>query len=128
MVFCEEYIDDGTGDLPSDYKFLCLDGKIKCILVVTEREKSGYKLLTYNTKWESLDYVKSEYLSNKAFKKPENLELMNKIAADIGKKFEFVRVDLYDTGKKVIMGELTFTPQGGIMSYFTDSAIKKMGR
>jgi hypothetical protein len=128
MVYCEEYINDGTGDLPSDYKFMCLDGEIKCILVVTERTENNYKLLTYNTKWEKLDYVTSHYQTNYDFKKPKNLKLMTTIAQQIAQKFEFVRVDFYDLGDKIFLGELTFTPQGGIMSYFTSEALKDMGR
>lgn len=128
LVFCEEYIDDGSGELPSDYKFMCLDGKIKCILVVTERSNDSYKLLTYDKNWNKLDYLTPHYLYHKDFKKPKNLQTMIRIAAEIAKIFEFVRVDFYDTGERVLLGELTFTPQGGIMSYFTNSAIRIMGR
>ena len=53
---------------------------------------------------------------------------MLQIAKNISEKFDFVRVDLYDLGDRVILGELTFTPQGGIMSYFTLEALEKMGR
>lgn len=128
LVFCEEYIDDGTGALPSDYKFLCLDGEIKCILVVTERSGNSYKLLTYDENWRKLDYLNSHYAHDKDFEKPRNLQTMIRIAMEIAKIYEFVRVDFYDTGERVLLGELTFTPQGGIMSYFTNSAIKIMGR
>ncbi len=128
LVYCEEYINDGTGNLPSDYKFLCTDGEIKCILIVTDRIKTSYKLLTYNIKWEKLDYVTPHYQTNYDFEKPKNLKLMTSIAKQISQKFEFVRVDFYDLGDKIFLGELTFTPQGGIMSYFTIEAIKEMGR
>jgi hypothetical protein len=128
QVYSEEFIDDGTGVLPSDYKFLCTDGDIKCILIVTERTETNYKLLTYDTNWEKLDYVTPHYQTDYQFKKPANLKLMTKIAKEIAQKFEFVRVDFYDLGDRIFIGELTFTPQGGIMSYFTDDAIKKLGR
>lgn len=128
QIYCEEYIEDGTGILPSDYKYLCTDGEIKAILVVTERTETSYKLLTYNTNWEKLNYVTPHYQTDYEFKKPANLELMTKIAKDIAQHFEFVRVDFYDLGNRILLGELTFTPQGGIMSYFTDDAIKKLGR
>jgi hypothetical protein len=127
-VYCEEFIDDGTGELPSDYKFLCVDGEIKSILVVTERKGTSYKLLTYDTNWNKLNYVTSHYQTDYEFARPNNLDLMIKIAKEIANNFEFVRVDFYDLGDRILLGELTFTPQGGIMSYFTDEAIKKMGR
>lgn len=128
LVYCEEFIDDGTGKLPSDYKFMCVDGEIKCILVVTERTEHSYKLLTYNLEWKKLDYICPHYKAAKDFEKPKNLSLMTKIAKEISQKFEFVRVDFYDLGNRIILGELTFTPEGGIMSYFTQKAIEEMGR
>jgi len=128
MVYCEEYINDGTGNLPIDYKFLCTDGEIKAILVVAERTETSYKLLSYDTNWEKLNYVTPHYQTNYEFTPPKNLKLMAKIAKDIAQYFEFVRVDFYDLGNRILLGELTFTPHSGIMSYFTDEAIKKLGR
>lgn len=128
IVYCEEYIDDGSEDLPNDYKFMSVDGEVKCILVVTERRDGAYKLMTYSKGWEELDYVKPYYISRKKIEKPKNLTLMINIAEHISEMFEFVRVDFYDLGNKIYLGELTFTPQGGIMSYFTNQAIREMGR
>lgn len=128
LVYCEEYIHDNTGDFPIDYKLLCTDGEVKCILVVNERENNSYKLLTYNTKWERLDYVIQDYNNIIDIAKPKNLATMIALAKKIAQNFEFVRVDFYDTGEKLFLGELTFTPHGGIMSYFTQFAIEEMGR
>lgn len=128
MIYCEEYINDGTGNLPTDYKFLCTDGEIKCILVINQRTKTSVKKFTYNTKWEKLDYLRSHYNITCNFPMPKNLKIMINIANRISKKFEFVRIDFYDTGEKLFLGELTFTPQGGIMSSFNYAALKEMGR
>ena len=128
LVYCEEYINDGTGNSPNDYKFLCTDGEIKCVLIVTERTECSYKLLTYDTNWKKLDYVKPHYKARYEFKKPANFSEMLKISQEISEKFDFVRVDFYDLGNRIFLGELTFTPQGGIMSYFTNQAIEEMGR
>ena len=128
LIFCEEYINDGTGALPSDYKLLCTDGEIKCILIVTERKGNSYKLLTYNTNWERLYYVTPHYITKNDIEKPRHFSQMLEISKEISKRFDFVRVDFYDTGEKLFLGELTFTPHGGIMSYFTNEAIKELGR
>ena len=37
---------------------------------------------------------------------------MKQIAETLSKAFEYVRVDLYEIGGKVLFGELTFTPTG----------------
>lgn len=126
-IYCEEFIDDPVHGLPLDYKFMCCDGEIKCILVCCEREK-GTRLVTYNTKWERLEYIRNYERFDGEVDKPLELEKMIEIASTIAKKFEYIRVDLYNIGHKIYIGELTFTPEGGIMKYFTNEAIKKLGR
>ena len=127
LIYAEEFIQDGILPLPIDYKFLCLDGKILLILTV-ERNKNNMKLATYDTSWNKLNYVTPKYSSNMIHKKPNNLPEMIEIAENISKHFDFVRVDFFDTGGKLFLGELTFTPAAGIMSYFTTEAINKMSR
>ena len=40
LIMAEEYLDDGTGKNPLDYKFYVFNGKCDRILVCSEREKS----------------------------------------------------------------------------------------
>lgn len=127
-VFAEEFIDDGTGRAPIDYKFMCINGEPLCILICTDREDGGKlpKLSTYSILWEPLDWIK-ENRANKVHTKPENLEEMVKVAKVLSKDFAFVRVDLYNCNSRgVIFGELTFTPASGLMGYFTTEALMKM--
>jgi hypothetical protein len=77
--------------------------------------------------WNLLDFTKKQYLPNSIPEKPKNLKQMIMIAKILSEAFNFVRVDLYDTGNKIWFGELTFTPWGGLMRSYKDEAIKKMG-
>ena len=52
---------------------------------------------------------------------------MLKIARTLSADFSFVRVDLYEVQGKIYFGELTFSPACGVVPYFTDEFIKKMG-
>lgn len=125
-ILCEEFISDETAAFPIDYKFMCFHGKPHCILVCTDRA-NGFKLTTMDVNWNRLEYLTSAYFHNCVTARPRNLELMLEYAAKLAEDFEFVRVDLYDTGEKVFFGELTFTPQKGIVSYFSNRAAKIMG-
>lgn len=127
-VFAEEFIDDGKGEAPTDYKFMCVNGEPLCILVCADREDGGKlpKLSTYSITWEPLDWIRLNR-DNKVHTKPENLEEMVEVAKILSKDFNFVRVDLYDCNSKgVVFGELTFTPASGLMGYFTTDALIKM--
>ena len=46
-IVCEEFIDDGTGGFPIDYKFMCINGKVYCILGVSGRESGHGSYLPY---------------------------------------------------------------------------------
>ena len=127
-VFAEEFIDDGKGKVPTDYKFMCINGEPLCILVCRDRKDGGKlpKLSTYSVTWEQLDWIRFNR-DNKILAKPENLEEMVEVAKILSKDFDFVRVDLYDCNSKgVVFGELTFTPASGLMGYFTTDALIKM--
>lgn len=126
--FAEEYIQDTRGGgQPLDYKFMCCDGTIRCVLICSERD-TGTRLATYDLQWNRLEWIRDFEKSTHEFERPQNFDEMIKIAETIAKQFTHVRVDLYSLPSgKIYIGELTFTPQGGIMSYFTNSAIKALG-
>lgn len=126
--YAEEYINDGMGRLPVDYKFMCCDGKIKCVLCCVDRD-SCLAFITYDLDWNRLEWVRAYERSPKSLPKPENLGEMARIAGEIASHFEQVRVDFYSLpGGRILIGELTFTPEGGFMRYFTNAALLKMGR
>ncbi|KAA6347105.1 hypothetical protein EZS27_005398 [termite gut metagenome] len=125
-IIGEELIKDEYFDLPTDYKFMCINGEPHHILVVSEREGHSYKLYTYSLNWEKLDLLKDIYKHDKNIPKPKNLEKMIDYACILSTEFDFVRVDLYDTGDKVFFGEMTFTPHGGLLRYYTTEALQEI--
>jgi hypothetical protein len=126
LILCEEFIDTETYDLPPDYKFTCIKGIPFDVFVATERStKTRY--CTFDLDWNVLDHTKKQYLPKTFPEKPKNLTRMIEIAKTLSKEFDFVRVDLYDTGNKIYFGELTFSPWGGYMDSYTDESIKIMG-
>lgn len=126
LVYAEEFIDDGHA-IPTDYKFMCMDGEIKAILLCFDRDANVHKLV-YSSNWEKLPYIKGESFIDLDYPCPENFEEMKKIVTIICKHFTQVRVDLYNAFGKIYFGELTFTADGGILRNFTMDAIKAMGR
>ena len=125
-IICEELLEDGNLELPLDYKFYCYKGKVECILLCSNREKS-LKLDYYDTDWNYLNYAKKEFRSNEEHKKPKNLKQMIEIASKLSEEFEFVRVDLYNIDGKIYFGELTFSPACGLVHYNTDESLNYLG-
>lgn len=125
-VFCEELIDTGDDSWPVDYKFNCINGKPDHIFLALERETS-VKYGTFDLDFNTLNYTKKEFQPTRYPPKPKYLKEMVEIAKILSKDFEFVRVDLYESGDRVIFGELTFTPWGGLMYSYTNESLKIIG-
>jgi hypothetical protein len=51
---------------------------------------------------------------------------MIQIAEDCSKEFDYCRFDMYDINGKIVFGEMTFSPHGGVLDYYTDEYQKKM--
>lgn len=128
-VICEEFIDDGTGGFPIDYKFICIKGKVNCILVCADREKGEADYLPYSKTWEPLySYNKERSHNAKVTPCPSNLSEMLIIAERLAENLDLVRVDLYSNGEKVWFGEMTLTPAGCIFARWSQLALDEMGK
>lgn len=126
LVIAEEYLDDGNGGRPLDYKFFCFRGHAECALVCSGRETS-LKRDYYDLNWQHLDYTLKKYQNFEKFPKPANFEKMIEIARKLSKDFSFVRVDLYNINGDIYFGEMTFTPAAGLNMTLTEEANRYLG-
>lgn len=112
LVFAEEYLNDGNGDRPIDYKIYCFDGKPEYIMVCSNRG-IDLKLNFYDLDWNELDIAVEEKKSSIQFEKPEQLNIMIYAAERLSSIFPTARIDFYDIYGKVYIGEITITPFAG---------------
>lgn len=125
---CEEFIDDGSGGFPTDYKFMCIHGKVYCILGVNGREQGHGSYLPYTTGWVPIpEYYRGNATASNPLPRPANLEEMIKIAEQLAEGIDLVRVDLYSNGSSIWFGEMTLTPAGCIFHRWTQKALDEMG-
>lgn len=129
-IICEGYLDDLTGDAPSDYKVYCFDGKAHCSMVCTERGLGELaKFDFYDRDWKNkLPYSKTSLQANRTIPKPEAYEEIIDAAEKLSKPFPFVRMDFYSINGKAVIGEMTFTPHGCIDTGYTDVAQHELGK
>lgn len=129
LIFAEELIVDEKHLQPMDFKFHCCDGVVKgCLLCSGRGSEEGFKLSFYDVDWKCHpEFLRGPEKGKEEFEKPINYDVMLSIADTIAKHFEQVRVDLYNIDGRIYIGELTFTPEGGMMSYYTNEAIEFLG-
>jgi hypothetical protein len=111
-LFAEEFLSDGTGGIPADFKFFVCNGVVRMIQVDLQRFESHSRNL-YSPSWEKLP-VTLRYPIGPDVRRPRQLELMLEVASTLARDFPFCRVDQYVTGGRVIVGECTFFPESGM--------------
>lgn len=125
-IIVEEFLEDGVGLFPTDYKFFCFNGKPKFVEVMTNRDENhNIERHFYDLNWQPLNYTGTE--QNLVLKKPKLFDEMIRISEILSEDFPFVRVDLYEIKDQIIFGELTFTPTSGMATYFTKDAQQEVG-
>jgi hypothetical protein len=111
-ILVEQFIDDGSGAPPSDYKLFVFQGRVEFIYVVTDR-LTDHKRRLYTPAWKKLDVrIESEDAEGDV-PPPPHLAEMIAVAETLGREWDFIRADLYDTSEQLYFGELTMTPGGG---------------
>jgi len=110
-VIVEEFISDGTGLAPTDYKFYVFHGRVHFIWAMRGRFVDP-QLAAYTPSWERVA-LKTQWKSiGTPVPHPPHLNEMIESAETLGDGLDFLRVDLYDAGK-VYFGEMTVYPSGG---------------
>lgn len=117
-VIAEKYLeDDANGEL-TDYKLLCFNGRVKCCLVVTKRfSAEGVHKTFYDRQWNRLPFERREPAEKTDIEKPQNYGKMLEIAEELSKNRTFLRVDFYESEKKLYIGELTLHPGSGFEEF-----------
>lgn len=116
-IIAEQYLSSENGDM-IDYKLMCFNGKVKCILVCTDRlNGKGLKKTFYSPTWERMPFKRPGPDSPKEVPVPKNLADMIRIAEHLSEGLSFIRVDLYEVGDTVYFGELTLYPSSGAEAF-----------
>jgi TupA-like ATPgrasp len=99
------------GQVPKDYKFFVFGGNVELVQIDQDRFVEHRRNL-YSPRWERLDaeYV---YPRGSSDPKPAKLGEMIAVAESLGDQIDFVRVDLYNIGERIVFGEITAYPEGG---------------
>ena len=121
----EEWIGD-EDVAPIDYKFFVFDGIVKMIQVDEDRFKN-HRLSLFDREWNPINASKDLWQEADSKVRPVSLPEMIRIAELIGKPFDFMRVDLFDTPTGIYFGETTPYPGGGLSPFKPTTFDEKLG-
>lgn len=128
VAFAEPYIEQIDGQV-YDYKFFFSSGRFVFMFIATDRH--GDHTLTYTFYDENLRPLPCTY-GNKPNADPipampKHLDEMMAMAKALAEPFPFVRVDFYEVGDKVYLGEMTFYSGGGMLPFDPPEWDRRLG-
>ncbi len=134
-IVIEKYLEDlGTGSL-IDYKAQVFHGKVVDFFVCYNRVNDMKKADEprpvcydcYTTDWKRTeDIVPQWHLQRQLIPQPKTLSQMIKVAEDCASDFEYCRFDMYEIDGKIILGEMTLTPHGNVLDFYTQEYLDRM--
>ena len=112
LILVEELLLDGKS-LPFDYKFHMINGR--CAFIQVDVARYGqHKRNLYSENWNLINAKTPFPRVTEVLPKPPLLAVMLKVAEAISRGIDFVRIDLYTVDGRVVFGEMTNYPNGGL--------------
>ncbi|MGZ9166117.1 MAG: ATP-grasp fold amidoligase family protein, partial [Anaerolineales bacterium] len=114
LIMAEEVLRQREGGELKDFKFYTFHGNAELIKVFSQTIRRDHEEILLDANWQPIKLANqktSDPLSIPA--KPETLPEMLETVARLAKDLDFVRVDLYDTTRGVVLGEMTIYPLAG---------------
>lgn len=115
-IFAEEYLDSGASGL-TDYKFMCFDGKARCVFTCTGRSDNDLRVDFFDLEWKHLPFTRHYPNAEVPPSVPEKFKEMVLLSERLAQAIPFVRVDFYEIAGSLYFGELTFYPGSGFEEF-----------
>jgi hypothetical protein len=122
-IMIEEYLLEDSGAPILDFRLYAFDGAVKFFSIQRRLAVDGARTFTRFTRARERlpDPVTSPASGAPAplasIEFPANLEQILEIGDRLAQGFDFIRVDLYNPGGRIVYGELTTLPMGGVRPF-----------
>jgi hypothetical protein len=124
-IIAEPLLSDEQGELPADIKASVMGGRVRYFQVDRGRVGRHTRNL-YSADWELLP-VRGPLPRHAPDAPPPDLPGLVALAERLAEPFEFLRVDCYLLGARVLVGELTSSPGAGFGRFFPASYAEALG-
>jgi len=115
-VIAEPLLQDDSGAVPSDVKAYVIGGRVRYFQIDGGRFTRPTRNL-YGPDWQLLP-ARTSLPRHRPEPPPLALPRLIEIAEQVAAPFEFMRVDFYVIGERVLIGELTNSPGAGFGHYY----------
>jgi tetratricopeptide (TPR) repeat protein len=108
-LIVEEMLTEPDGAMALDWKFYTFDGRAE-FLAVNLDQSTERKVNFYDRSLTRQPFRRGRPSTPVDPRFPANVELMFSLAEQLGRDFDFVRVDMYNLGGRIVFGEFTHYP------------------
>ncbi len=118
VIYAEEYLEQINGQV-YDYKFFTFSGEVKTLFIATDRTTDAplnFDFFDREYNHLPLTYGGTHH-ADPLPAKPKHYDKMIELAEKLAKPFPFVRVDFFEVGDRIYLGEMTFYSGGGLLSF-----------
>jgi hypothetical protein len=113
-IIVEETLESADGGELKDYRLYTFDGIVKAINVGSPGYRRRNENIFLDAAWHEIPLSEyQERLPDHRPARPASLPRMIEAAGRLGRGIDFVRIDLFDTTRGVVLGEMTVYPGGG---------------
>lgn len=122
ILFETLLLDDGK--LPKDYKVHCFrkNGRLTQIVQVVSNRFEEQKANYFTSDWQPIAMSQGfSGVPSAQLPRPHGLDELLWVSDALSRQFNYVRVDLYLIGSRIYFGEMSFTPNAGLLRFSPDS-------
>ncbi len=126
-LMAEQILLGPNGGPPEERRMFVFDGKVRVINTVFVEDGTVRNGAFHTSEWAQLDWYFTRRVT-RAFPPPRRLADMIRIAEQLGKGIDHLRIDIFDCGDKIFVGEVTPYAWGGLSRFNPDAADLALGR
>lgn len=113
QIIVEEFLDDGVGRSPSDIKLLVFNQRVRVVQIDTDRF-GEHRRNFFDVEWNQLPIYDANGRVEGSLEPPTRLGDLVACAEALAQDTDFVRIDCYQVGNRICLGEMTHTPGAGL--------------
>ena len=113
QIIVEEFLDDGTGHPPSDVKLLVFNQRVRVVQIDSDRFRK-HRRAFFDMQWNKLPIYDKKGMLEGEVDRPSRLDDIIACAEALAHETDFVRVDCYQVGSRIVLGEMTHCPGTGL--------------
>jgi TupA-like ATPgrasp len=125
-ILAEQTVVNDDGERPEEVRVFVFDGKAAVVNTVFVEEGQIRNGAFHTPDWTRLDWHFTRVVE-RGFGRPKRLDDIIELAEQLGRGLDHVRVDFYDCGERIYIGEMTLYSWSGHSRFAPDRADVQLG-